>query len=113
MTKSLYSKFILGYLLFGLLGFITIATFSSQVTHMYLVEKTSSAMYDEANLLASAYSDIYQGKNVSLTAAKPQLEAVATYLDVQACRNLAGGPCRNAHCSLRSHGDWQQVLYDR
>lgn len=84
MTKSLYSKFILGYLLFGLLGFITIATFSSQVTHMYLVEKTSSAMYDEANLLASAYSDIYQGKNVSLTAAKPQLEAVATYLDVQA-----------------------------
>ena len=27
MTRSLYSKFILGYLIFGLLGFTTIATF--------------------------------------------------------------------------------------
>ena len=84
MTKSLYSKFILGYLLFGLLGFITIATFSSQATHLYLTEKTSTSMYDEANLLASTYSDIYQGKNVSLANAKPQLEAVATYLNAKA-----------------------------
>ena len=37
MTKSLYVKFILGYLLFGLLGFITIASFSSQATHLYLI----------------------------------------------------------------------------
>jgi hypothetical protein len=64
MTKSLYSKFILGYLLFGLLGFITIATFSSQATHLYLTEEISTSMYDEANLLASTYSDIYEGKNL-------------------------------------------------
>ncbi len=83
MTKSLYSKFILGYLLFGLLGFITIATFSSHVTELYLVEEMADTMYDEANLLSSTYSDIYQGKNVSLAAAKPQLEAVATYLKAQ------------------------------
>ena len=36
MTHSLYTKFILGYLLFGLLGFILIATFSSQLTYRYL-----------------------------------------------------------------------------
>lgn len=84
MTKSLYSKFILGYLLFGLLGFIIIATFSSHVTQLYLVEEMAETMYDEAHLLASAYSDIYQGKNVSLSSAKPQLEAVAAYLDAQA-----------------------------
>ncbi|MBQ7796216.1 MAG: HAMP domain-containing protein [Lachnospiraceae bacterium] len=84
MTKSLYSKFILGYLLFGLLGFITIATFSSHATHLYLLEKTSTSMYDEANLLATTYSDIYEGKNMSLADAKPQLEAVATYLDTKA-----------------------------
>ena len=83
MTKSLYSKFILGYLLFGLLGFIIIATFSSHVTQLYLVEEMANTMYDEANLLASTYSDIYQGKNVSLTTAKPQLDAVATYLKTQ------------------------------
>ncbi|MBQ1189016.1 MAG: two-component sensor histidine kinase, partial [Lachnospiraceae bacterium] len=83
MTKSLYSKLILGYLLFGLLGFIIIATFSSHVTELYLVEEMANTMYDEANLLASTYSDIYQGKNVSLATAKPQLDAVATYLKTQ------------------------------
>ena len=84
MTHSLYSKFILGYLLFGLIGFITIATFSSHTTYVYLLEKTADSMYDEANLLASAYSDIYQGKDLSLEIAKPQLEAVSAYLNTQA-----------------------------
>jgi len=84
MSRSLYSKFILGYLLFGLIGFITIATFSSHTTYVYLLEKTANSMYDEANLLASAYSDIYQGKDLSLDIARPQLEAVATYLNTQA-----------------------------
>ena len=83
MTKSLYSKFILGYLLFGLLGFITIATFSSQITQLYLVEEMADTMYDEANLLASICSDIYTGKNVSLSTAKPGLDAIATYLKAQ------------------------------
>jgi len=84
MSRSLYSKFILGYLLFGLIGFITIATLSSHTTYVYLLEKTADAMYDEANLLASAYSDIYQGKDLSLETTKPQLEAVAAYLNTQA-----------------------------
>ena len=53
MTHSLYTKFILGYLLFGLLGFILIATFSSQ--HHLPVScgrEQADALYDEANLLA-------------------------------------------------------------
>lgn len=83
MTHSLYSKFVLGYLLFGLLGFITIATLSSQMTHQYLIEEKADALYDEANLLASTYSDIYQGKNINLATANPQLEAVATFLRAQ------------------------------
>ena len=70
--------------MFGLLGFITIATLSSQMTYQYLIEEKSDAMYDEANLLASSYSDIYQGKNVNFSTANPQLQAVATYLDASA-----------------------------
>ena len=80
MTRSLYTKFLLGYLVFGLLGFIFIATMSSEITYQYLLEEKSDSLYDEANLLASTYSDIYQGKNISLSTANPQLQAVATYL---------------------------------
>ncbi len=83
MTHSLYSKFLLGYLLFGLLGFILIATFSSHMTYRYLIEDRADALYDEANLLASAYSDIYQGKDIDLSTANPQLEAVAAFLRAQ------------------------------
>ena len=38
MTRSLYTKFLLGYLVFGLLGFIFIATMSSEITYQYLLE---------------------------------------------------------------------------
>ena len=54
------------------------------MTHEYLVRERSDAMYDEANLLASTYSDIYQGKTISLDTANPQLEAVSTYLGASA-----------------------------
>ena len=83
MTRSLYSKFLLGYLVFGLLGFIFIATMSSKITYQYLLEEESETLYDEANLLASTCSDIYQGKNISLSMANPQLQAVATCLKSQ------------------------------
>ena len=53
MTRSLYTKFLLGYLVFGLLGFIFIATMSSEITYQYLLEEKSESLYDEANLLAS------------------------------------------------------------
>ena len=62
MTRSLYTKFLLGYLVFGLLGFIFIATMSSEITYQYLLEEKSDSLYDEANLLASSYSDIYRAK---------------------------------------------------
>ena len=61
MTRSLYSKFILGYLIFGLLGFIAIATFSSKMTRDYLVQSKADALYDEANIIASSCSTMYQG----------------------------------------------------
>ena len=37
MARSLYSKFVLGYLIFGLLSVLTIATFSSGITRDYLI----------------------------------------------------------------------------
>ena len=48
MIHSLYYKFILAYLIFGFLGFVTIATFSSDITHDYLVKQKAEALYDEA-----------------------------------------------------------------
>jgi len=80
---SLYVKFILGYILYGVAGFIVIATLSSRLTYSYLVRSRSETLYDEANLIASTYSTVYQGKNIDLANAYPQLQAVATFLRAQ------------------------------
>ena len=40
-------------------------------------------MYDEANLIASAYSSVYQGKKQDLNAAYPQLQAVAEFVKAE------------------------------
>ena len=79
MTHSLYYKFIIGYLVFGLLGFITIATISSDMTYDFLLETKSDALYDEANMLASDFSQLYRGRNSNLNEAAPRLKAAATY----------------------------------
>lgn len=83
MTHSLYYKFILGYLLFGLLGFVTIATFSSKVTDRYLIHQQSDRLYAEANQIASSYSGMYQGRDMNISSSYPELEKVAHYLHAQ------------------------------
>lgn len=80
MTHSLYYKFILGYLIFGFLGFFVIATTASEMTFEQMLKEESETLYDEASLLASSYSNVYKGRNLNIDSAYPQLEAVATYL---------------------------------
>lgn len=79
MTHSLYYKFLLGYLVFGLLGFITIATVSSRMTYNHLLDSKAETLYDEANLIASNYSAVYKGKNIDVASVYPQLEAVSAF----------------------------------
>ena len=83
MKHSLYLKFILGYLLFGLLGFTAIASCSYQMMYDNFLKSKTEAMYDEANSIASSYSSIYQGKKQDLNAAYPQLLAVAQFLKTE------------------------------
>lgn len=83
MKRSLYLKFMLGYLFFGVTGFIAVATISSRLTYDYLTRSRSRTLYDEASLIASTYSTVYKGETIPLTNAYPQLRAVATYLQAQ------------------------------
>ncbi|MGN0158642.1 MAG: sensor histidine kinase [Brotaphodocola sp.] len=83
MKYSLYYKFILGYLIFGILGFAAIGTVSSEMMYEHYIEEKAEAMYDEANLIASSYSTIYLGKKQELQSAFPQLRAVAEFLKAE------------------------------
>lgn len=83
MKHSLYYKFILGYLVFGFLGFAAISTLSARLMYNHQVEEQTEAMYDEANLIASAYSSVYQGNKQDLNSVYPQLQAVAAFVKAE------------------------------
>ena len=44
MIRSLYYKFILGYVIFGLLGFLVIGIFSSEITYDYLIREKAELL---------------------------------------------------------------------
>lgn len=79
--KRLYIKFLLGYLIFGVLGFLTIAFFSSYLTEQYLLRSTGEKMYNEASLLAQECAELYSGANLDLTSAEPDIQALASCME--------------------------------
>ena len=80
MIRSLYYKFILGYVIFGLLGFLVIGTFASEITYDYLVREKAELLYDEANQLAYDCSAVYNGASSPLETVSHQLSILSPSL---------------------------------
>lgn len=81
MKRTLYLKLLAGYVAFGILGFFTIATFTSHLTLNYIEKETASHLYRESNLIASDYASNYYRGTMTLEDVTSNLTAVATYLD--------------------------------
>ncbi len=81
MRKTLYLKFCLAYLIFGVFGFIVVATFVSNMTLEHLKREKAESLYKEATLIANTYaSDLYNNE-ISLDTVKKQLDAIDIYLN--------------------------------
>ena len=81
MKRTLYLKLLIGYVIFGILGFLTIATFTSRQTLHYIKSDNISNLYRESNLLAGSYASNYYRGTMTLEDIKLHFQAVATYLD--------------------------------
>lgn len=57
MLKSIYLKFIIGYLIFGIIGLIVVTIFSKRMTYNYLVRQNTEMLSHEAALMAATYED--------------------------------------------------------
>lgn len=80
MKKTLYLKFILAYIIFGFFGFITVATFVSNMTMEHLRRDSAESLYREATLIANTYATDLYNNETSLDTVKKQLDALDTYL---------------------------------
>ena len=81
MRKTLYLKLILAYIIFGLFGFLVVATFVSNMTFDHLTKEEADSLYREATLIANTYATDLYNNEISLEAVKSQLDALDTYLD--------------------------------
>ena len=80
MKKTLYLKLLLGYLIFGILGFILVSTVTAEVELHYLEKHTASDLYREATLVANKYAAEYYKNTMTLSDLNNQFEALDTYL---------------------------------
>ncbi|MBO5278092.1 MAG: HAMP domain-containing histidine kinase [Lachnospiraceae bacterium] len=83
MRGTVYTKFIIGYIIFGLCSFLTIAILTSDWTFEHLANERAQELYNEANLIANQYGSEYYNKQMTRSEVSIQLKAVDTFLNVQ------------------------------
>lgn len=77
--KTLYLKFIMAYLAFGLISFFLITTLFARLTFNHLVKDKAAALYKEATLISTRYADSFYNTSLKADDVKDQLEAIDTF----------------------------------
>ena len=78
--KVLYWKFVLTYIVFAILCFITIATFSSKMYLNHLINREADALYKEASYISNRYARLLYSGRITKETALSQLSALDTYI---------------------------------
>ena len=81
MRKTLYVKFIIGYIILGLLGFVTISTLGSSLLERALIRQNANSLHKEANAIATRASSSYFTSYAALEEMHGNLLALSVYQD--------------------------------
>ncbi len=81
MRQTIYLKFLLGYVIFGLFSYVLIATYVPDMLTNYFVREESSSLYQEAVLVADTYASKLYTNEISLDTVKTHLDALTVFLD--------------------------------
>ncbi|SFC10461.1 sensor histidine kinase [Butyrivibrio sp. YAB3001] len=81
MKRTLYLKFLLAYLLFGIFGFVVVATFVYSMTYERLRRDKADSMYQVATQIANTYAADLYNSETSLETVHMQLVALSKYMD--------------------------------
>ncbi|MCR4658400.1 MAG: HAMP domain-containing histidine kinase [Lachnospiraceae bacterium] len=82
MKNSIYIKFIIAYLIFGLLGFLAVAFLSSRLLYDHIISYSANTLYKEANLISNKYTESLNNPSLSAEDITMQLEAVDNFTSV-------------------------------
>ncbi len=81
MKRTLYVKFLLAYLLFGIFGFIVVASFVYGMTYDRLSRDKAESMYQMATQIANTYAADLYNSETSLETVYGELSSLSRYMD--------------------------------
>ena len=81
MKRTLYIKFLLAYLLFGIFGFVVVATFVYSMTLDRLRRDKADNMYQVATQIANTYAADLYNSETSLETVHGELSSLSKYMD--------------------------------
>ncbi len=81
MRHTLYLKFIIGYVIFGLFSFLAVSLFVPRITREYIVNQKAQNLYSEASLIADTYAKGLYSSRTSLETVTLQLDSLSVYMD--------------------------------
>ena len=83
MKKKLYAKFILGYVVYGIIAFFVLYTVAQALITHQSRKNEAQALYRESNLIASDYAVNYFNSEITLENVQSQMGAVSKYLSAE------------------------------
>jgi len=81
MKRTLYIKFIIGYIILGILGFVLIGTLGSSLLGRTIIRQNANSLYKEAIAIASNEAASYFTRYASLEEMHSNLSALSVYQD--------------------------------
>ena len=81
MRHTLYLKFIIGYVIFGLFSFLAVSLFVPRITREYIVNQKAQNLYSEASLIADTYAKGLYSSRTSLETVTLQLDSLSVYMN--------------------------------
>ena len=83
MKHRLYPKLLAGYILYGLIGFIIIATFTYHLMYDFIEKREASSLYRESAQISSSYAANYFSRSMTLEEIQTQLKTLSSYLSAE------------------------------
>lgn len=83
MSRSLNSKFVIGYIVFTLLSLVTVITVSNHLFYKNLIKEEVDSMYKEANTIVSTYATSYFSSKSTMEKTEEELKRLDSMLDRQ------------------------------
>ena len=81
MKHTIYTKLLISYLIYGVIAFFIICTFTQHLTTDYIEKQEASNLYREASIIAGDYANEYFGSSMSLSDFQNHMKIVADYMD--------------------------------